>query len=94
MKKKKKWSMPRQENNNVKTGWLNQQSCCMACSLNDIARIVPQPQNENERPGNSWHPKHATYGLMQSAAMPPLVSSQIEERGARTRKPIWFLRSH
>lgn len=82
MDKKKCISVPGQENK-LKRRRLDQQSCYMACSLNDIARIVPQPQNKNERPGNSWHPKHATYGLMQSAAMPALVSRQGEEQGAR-----------
>lgn len=43
-------------------------------SLSDIASIVLQ--RKSERPGNAWHPKHSTYGLMQSAAMPALAARQ------------------
>lgn len=66
--------MPGLDNNIFKRRQPNQQSCYMACVSQRIASTVPQ--SRNEWPGNAWHPKHSTYGLEQSLAMPTLAARQ------------------
>lgn len=43
------------------------------------------PHGNNEWPGNVRHPKHFTYGFVQSAAVPELAARQ--EKGTGTIHP-------